>query len=256
MSPRFPEIQGGGSLILAWQIKGKEVLVVGGGEVAAGRIVNLLNADAKVTVVCPRNGLNEEVAYRVEQKQVKHVDRIFLPLDLEPEKNVAMVLTAVDDPEASTRIWQYCKKLKVPANIADVPPECDFYFGSVHRDGPLQIMVSTNGNGPRMAAAIRRQIGDMLPKGTGDSIKKVGQLRRKLRRVAPGKRTRDISKRMGWMSDVCDKWTTEDFNAMDEEDMDKLVQYYEAGIVPSFEEIRLGYRGDIVWEFDGSFGWM
>lgn len=29
----YPEVQGGGSLILAWQIKGKKVLVVGGGEV-------------------------------------------------------------------------------------------------------------------------------------------------------------------------------------------------------------------------------
>jgi len=29
----FPEIQGGGSLILAWQIRNKRVLVVGGGEV-------------------------------------------------------------------------------------------------------------------------------------------------------------------------------------------------------------------------------
>lgn len=218
--------------------------------------MNLLNADAKVTVVCPRSGLNEEVAYRIHQKQVKHVDRIFLPLDLEPEKKVAMVLTAIDDPDSSTRIWKYCKKMKVPANIADVPPECDFYFGSVHRDGPLQIMVSTNGNGPRMAAAIRRQIGDMLPTGTGDSIKKVGQLRRKLRKTAPGKTTRDISKRMSWMSEVCDKWSTEDFNLMDDEDMEKLVQHYDGGMVPSFEDIRLGRRGDVVWEFDGSFGWM
>lgn len=30
---KFPEIQGGGSLILAWQIRNKRVLVVGGGEV-------------------------------------------------------------------------------------------------------------------------------------------------------------------------------------------------------------------------------
>lgn len=30
----FPKIQGGGSLILAWQIKGKKVLIVGGGEVS------------------------------------------------------------------------------------------------------------------------------------------------------------------------------------------------------------------------------
>jgi precorrin-2 dehydrogenase / sirohydrochlorin ferrochelatase len=206
-------------------------------------------------VVCPASGLNEEVAYRVQQGQVKHVDRVFLPIDLEPEKNVAMVLTAIDDPDASTRIWKYCKKLKVPANIADVPPECDFYFGSVHRDGPLQIMVSTNGNGPRLAAAIRRQIGEMLPVGTGDSIAKVGQLRRRLRRIAPGKSTADISKRMGWMSEVCDKWSTEDFNVMDADDMEMLVKYYEDGEVPSLEDIRLGSSRRDSWIFDGSFGW-
>lgn len=31
---QFPQVQGGGSLILAWQIKGKKVLVIGGGEVS------------------------------------------------------------------------------------------------------------------------------------------------------------------------------------------------------------------------------
>lgn len=225
-------------------------------QVAAGRILNLLNANAIVTVVCPRQGLNPEVAYRVDSGQIQHVDRVFLPLDLEPEKNVSMVLTAIDDPDASTRIWKYCKKLKVPANIADVPPECDFYFGSVHRDGPLQIMVSTNGNGPRLAASIRKQIGEMLPEGTGQSIAKVGQLRRRLRKVAPGKGVDSINKRMGWMSEVCDKWSTQNFNEMDEEDMECLIQFYGPGIVPSFEDLRLGRSPHVLWEFDGSFGWM
>jgi precorrin-2 dehydrogenase/sirohydrochlorin ferrochelatase len=35
MKGPFPEIEGGGSLILAWQIRNKRVLVVGGGEVSA-----------------------------------------------------------------------------------------------------------------------------------------------------------------------------------------------------------------------------
>lgn len=122
-------------------------------------------------------------------------------------------------------------------------------------------MVSTNGNGPRLAAAIRRQIAEMLPVGTGDSIAKVGQLRRRLRRIAPGKSTDDISKRMGWMSAVCDKWSTEEFNAMDAEDMEMLIRYYATNQVPSFEELRMGPWGgkkdeDVVWEFDGSFGFM
>jgi precorrin-2 dehydrogenase/sirohydrochlorin ferrochelatase len=217
--------------------------------------LNLLNADAQVLVVCPRSGLNPEVLYRINNGQVQHIDRVFLPLDLEPSKEIAMVLTAINDPDASTRIWRYCKKMKVPANIADVPPECDFYFGSVHRDGPLQIMVSTNGNGPRVAATVRKQIAETLPKGIGESISKVGQLRRELRKVAPGKGTEDISRRMGWMSEVCDKWSVDDFNSMEEEDMRKLIKYYESGRVPSFEEIRLGSKEGVVWEFDGSFGW-
>jgi precorrin-2 dehydrogenase/sirohydrochlorin ferrochelatase len=225
-------------------------------QVAAGRILNLLNADARVFVVCPRSGLNSEVLHRINNGQAQHIDRVFLPLDLEPSKNVAMVLTAIGDPIASTRIWKYCKKMKVPVNIADVPPECDFYFGSVHRDGPLQIMVSTNGNGPRLAANVRKQIGETLPQGIGESIRKVGMLRRKLRQAAPGKRTEDISKRMTWMSEVCDKWSVDDFNAMDDEDMRHLIQYYGPGTVPSFEEIRLGSKEAVVWEFDGSFGWI
>lgn len=214
MTKDFPEIEGGGSLILAWQIRNKRVLVVGGGEVshlrasappgnfigkltetqvAAGRILNVLNADAKVTVVSPREGLNDEVAYRVEMGQVDFVDRKFQPSDLD---GADMVLTAVDDPEASTQIWKLCKERKIAANIADVPPECDFYFGSVHRDGPLQIMVSTNGNGPKLASIVRKQIAANLPKNIGAAIQKVGTLRRKLRKVAPN--IEEGPKRMQW----------------------------------------------------------
>lgn len=142
--------------------------------------MNVLNADAKVTVVSPREGLNPEVAYRVQEGQVDFVDRKFEPSDLD---NVDMVLTAVDDPEASSQIWKLCKERKIAANIADVPPECDFYFGSVHRDGPLQIMVSTNGKGPRFANIVRRQIASNLPDKIGDGIEKIGKLRQMLRKV-------------------------------------------------------------------------
>lgn len=33
MAKQFPQVQPGGSLILAWRVKDKNVLVVGGGEV-------------------------------------------------------------------------------------------------------------------------------------------------------------------------------------------------------------------------------
>ena len=107
-----------------------------------------------------------------------------------------MVLTAVDDPIASSEIYRLCHERRIPANIADVPPECDFYFGSVHRDGPLQIMVSTNGNGPKIANIVRRQIAAGLPENVGAAIQKVGLLRRKLRKIAPA--VEESPKRMQW----------------------------------------------------------
>jgi precorrin-2 dehydrogenase/sirohydrochlorin ferrochelatase len=212
--------------------------------------VNVLNADAKITVVSPRDGLNEEVAYRIEQGQVDYVDRKFEPSDLD---GVDMVLTAVDDPEASSQIYKLCKEKRIAANIADVPPECDFYFGSVHRDGPLQIMVSTNGNGPKLANIVRRQIAAGLPYNIGAAVQRVGMLRRKLRKVAPA--IEEGPKRMQWyvrqsscerrplircrMSKVCEQYTLDDLCSMTEEDMEMLLGFYKPGSVPSLELVRL-----------------
>ncbi|KAK2802040.1 Bifunctional dehydrogenase and ferrochelatase [Onygenales sp. PD_10] len=245
MAAKFPKIQPGGSLIVAWQAKNRHILVVGGGEVAAGRIVHALNADAKVTVVCPAAGLNDEVSFRIAQKQITHIDRKFTPSDLD---DADMVLVAVDDPEASTQIWKLCKERKIPANIADVPSECDFYFGSVHRDGPLQIMVSTNGNGPKLASMVRKEIAASLPVNTGAAIQNVGVLRRRLRELAAS--PKDGPKRMKWISRICEAWSLEQLVEMDEDDMATLLGYYASDKVPTFQQVRLGESK----AFDGSMG--
>ncbi|KAI0188856.1 putative siroheme synthase Met8 [Astrocystis sublimbata] len=255
----FPAVQGGGSLILAWQIKNKTVLVVGGGEVAAGRILNLLNADARVVVVCPSSGLNPEVRHRIAQASITHIDRVFEPTDLStlpPSSGPPdMVLVAIDDPPASTQIWKLCKEKRIPANIADVPSECDFYFGSVHRDGPLQIMVSTNGKGPRLAASIRRWIGQNLPRGVGNAIERVGELRVKLRHLAPA--TEEGPKRMRWMTRVSDAYSWDDMCALTDEDMDNLLKFYQGSHVPELhvlKAMRGGKAPEDLDVFDGSFG--
>lgn len=204
-----------------------------------------------MTVVSPAARLNPEVAYRVAQRQVDHVDRNFEPADLD---GADMVLVAVDDPAASTAIWKLCKERRIPANIADVPPECDFYFGSVHRDGPLQIMVSTNGKGPRLASVIRKFIAQQLPRDAGRAIEAIGQLRVKLRQMAP--LPEDGPKRMAWMTKVSDAYSWDEMCALSEEDMGNLLQFYASGQVPTLEVLK-GMRAnpDVSLDvFDGSFG--
>ena len=196
MSPpiAYPPIRRGGSLMLAWQVKGKSVLVIGGGHVAAGRIVNALEADANVTVLTPRKGLLPEIAHRIDTGQITtYKDKEFEEADL---NGVDLCFAAIDSPDVSSRIWRACKERRIPVNVADVPGECDFYFGSQHRDGPLQIMISTNGTAPKLANLIRVYIARCLPRNAGSGCSNVGRLRRKLRAISPGHT--EVSKRMKW----------------------------------------------------------
>src|SRR5436853_6268524 len=89
----YPPVRTGGSLLLAWRTNSKNVLIVGGGEVACGRVFKSLEADAKVILVCPEQGLHPELKYRIQQNQIyKHVNREFDPVDLEGD--IDLVLTA------------------------------------------------------------------------------------------------------------------------------------------------------------------
>ncbi|KAK9366053.1 putative NAD(P)-binding-domain-containing protein [Lipomyces kononenkoae] len=235
----FADIQGGGSLIVAWQLKGKPVTVVGGGDVATGRVAHLIAADAIITVICPPSGLSPELQYRVAAKQIIHVPRNF---DIEHDLRAAsqkpsMVLVAIDSSSASTEIYTECKALRIPVNVADVPAECDFYFGSMYRDGPLQVMVSTNGNGPKMANLVRRRIEDELKQEPfGLAIERLGALRRRIREKIPGSTSVEMRKRMRWVSQISEQWTIAQLANLDDEMIEKLILNIEVG-PPSYNHI-------------------
>ncbi|CEI90112.1 hypothetical protein RMCBS344292_04445 [Rhizopus microsporus] len=90
-----------------------------------------------------------------------------------------MCLTALDDHEESLRIGQLCRKRRIPVNVVDVPPLCDFYFMSQHRDGPLHLAVSTNGQGPKLVNMIRVEAAKSLRPNMCSVIKRMGRLRAK-----------------------------------------------------------------------------
>lgn len=248
----FPPIQPGASLIIAWQIKDKRALVVGGGAVAAGRLSALLNANALVTLIAPSSNLSAEVRARIADAALTtasegastpltYIDRVFGGED--DLDGMEMVLTAIDEIGLSSRICTMCRGRRIPVNVADVPPECDFYFGSIVRRGPLQIMVSTGGKGPRIANRVRRAIEETLPEEVGDAIESVGKLRGQLRKVANGKDTATIARRMDWMIRVCDKWSLAELAAMDERMREEVLNGWEDNIAKGYWDVNAGVLG-------------
>ncbi|KAH7927751.1 siroheme synthase [Leucogyrophana mollusca] len=236
MAPETSEL-GGGSLLLAWQLKNKHVLIVGGGDVASGRIESVLVADARITIICPSQGLHPLTKRFINSTHpITYHDRVFAgPEDL---AGADMVLTAIDDVAQSRVICSLCRDLKIPVNVADIPDSCDFYFGSQIRDGPLQIMISTNGQSPKLANIIRKRIEKSLPDHAGDAINKVGELRSKLKERAPGVGGEVGKRRMRWMIDVCTSWEMDDLALLDEEMMKRLLDDgWETNSVPRPDDV-------------------
>ncbi|PPQ63048.1 hypothetical protein CVT24_005904 [Panaeolus cyanescens] len=214
---------GGGSLLIAWQLKDRRVLIVGGGEVASQRIESVLTADALITLVSPSTGLHPRTKRLIDIRpdRIIYHDRAF---EGEQELDgVDMVLTALDDNDLSHRIVQMSRQRRIPVNAADIPELCDFYFGAQIRDGPLQIMISTNGNGPRIASLIKTKLKAGLSGLEGEAITKVGILRNRLKERAPGVGGQIGRERMKWMTGLCNEWTLEDFSALNEKDMERLL---------------------------------
>ncbi|SAM07027.1 hypothetical protein [Absidia glauca] len=239
MADSYKPIEGGGSLLLAWQIRNKKVLIVGGGNVAAQRIVSVKIGDAQVVVVAPSDGLHPEVRQHIEHGEVTWLDRRFQDTDV--DGGVDMVLTALDDHEESLRIGHLCRQKRIPVNVADVPDMCDFYFMSQHRDGPLQIAVSTNGRGPKLANMIRTTVTQALPPNTGDMVYYMGELRAKVRQWEP--RIEESGKRMGWVTKVCEAWGLHgmarwtEAAAKDTTLVDSLQPYFVDNQIPTLEMV-------------------
>ncbi|KAF8921169.1 siroheme synthase [Mucidula mucida] len=216
--PEISPVVGGTSLLVAWQLKGKQVLIVGGGQVASSRIEHILAADANIVLLAPHKGVNSRTKQYIDlyPNRITHYDRRFTgPAELH---KMDMVLTALDDPVRSREIVEMCRQQKIPVNAADIPDLCDFYFGAQIRDGPLHILISTN--------------------GSGEAIRRVGELRARLKDRAPGVGGPVSRKRMKWMTQLCNEWHLEDLTQLDDAMVTKLLdEGWEKDRVPSIQQV-------------------
>ncbi len=239
----MPSQTGGGSLLIAWQLNGKDVLIVGGGEVASQRIDSILVTDAHITILSPSPGLHPRSQKFITDypSRITYIDKSY---DNNPEElgltKYDMVLTALDDIELSRSICQFCRNHHIPVNAADIPDLCDFYFGSQIRDGPLQIMVSTNGNGPKLANLVKKKIVHALSGNEGAAIERVGVLRAKLKERSPGVGGAIGKRRMTWMTALCNAWDMDELARLDEDTMRQLLdQGWENDQVSSPQDLGL-----------------
>lgn len=156
-------------------LKGKKILVVGGGAVALRKIKSLLPFSPVLIVVAPK--INDEIKALEEKDKVQIFQRIFKDEDL---SGCFCALVATDNPEVQQRVYQLCEERGVFCNCADSPKECHFVFPSLIVRGDLSIGFSTAGKAPVLSARLRREIERVLPPGLEALIEKLYRLRESL----------------------------------------------------------------------------
>jgi len=158
---------------LLFNLKNKKVLVVGGGKVAARRVVTLLENGMQVIAV----SLDfTEAIIKIENNRLTLIDSGY---HIDQLTDIDLVVAATDNRDLNGQIKMDCLSRKIWCNRVDDPEDSDFIFPSVIRRGDLTLSVCTEGASPFLT----KQIADELADRYDDSYTEKTALLRLLRQA-------------------------------------------------------------------------
>lgn len=164
-------------LPLSFDLKDREILLVGGGKAALEKFQQLKHTGCRLTIVARDFKPDFVQALKSEtSSQVMIFQREFETQDVEGK---FMVFSAVDDMELSNKIFRLCRQKKILINSADAPTNCDFFTTAIIDRGPVTVSVSTQGRFAGLSAILRRHLEELLPAELDADWERVFELRRR-----------------------------------------------------------------------------
>jgi len=161
-------------------IKDHPVLVVGGAEMAARKVEVILKAEARITIVaedlCPTL---EDLA---EQGTVEYKARAFDDGDLD---GAFLVFVATGDEDLNRRVSSLARDAGIPVNVIDRIELCTFIMPAVIDRSPMMVAVSSGGNAPIIARALKVRLETVVPAGLGRLAEFAGACRDRVKDVIP-----------------------------------------------------------------------
>lgn len=161
-------------------LRGKKVLIVGGGHVALRKAERLAPYGASITAVAP-----EFAPGFAALGGVTALERRFQPGDVE---GAALVIAATDDAELNAAVSELCAWEGIPVNVVDDLALCSFVFPALVRRGELSVGISTGGASPSAAQYIRRLVEEQVPDGFEEILDFLAARRAQLKSALPAER--------------------------------------------------------------------
>ena len=156
-------------------IRNRQVVVVGGGVVAARKCVPLHAGGGAITVIASR--LDPFLGEMLASGAIVHRERSYVPGDL---AGAFLAVAATDDPAVNRAVAAEAEALGILADIADAPELGSFTMPATICRGELMIAISTGGASPALARRIRMRLEEEYGPEYGTALTLLGRLREKL----------------------------------------------------------------------------
>ncbi|QCI23944.1 uroporphyrinogen-III C-methyltransferase [Buchnera aphidicola (Macrosiphoniella sanborni)] len=153
-------------------LKSKNVLVIGGGEVAFNKIKLLLRSGAIINVISKK--LCKDIQFLLNQKKINLLSNVFNVIYL---KKIFLVISATNDIELNEYLFKICNERCLLLNVVDDTLKCSFIFPSIINRSPIILALSSGGTAPVLLRLLREKIEAILPMRLGDVATIAGKWR-------------------------------------------------------------------------------
>lgn len=133
----------------------RHCVVIGGGREGEYKVKGLLDCEARVTVISGQ--LTGQLQAWAGEGRLTWIQRDYRLGDL---RGAFLVIAERSDPETNAAIQAEAEAEGALVNVTDDVPHCNFVAGSVVRQGPLTMAISTSGCAPALSVRLRQRFQD------------------------------------------------------------------------------------------------
>ena len=134
-------------------LEGRRCVVIGGGQVAEGKVLKLIDSGAKIVVISP--DATQAIRAAAQRGDIEFNLRKYQAGDLQ---GAFLVIAATNDRIVNQAIFEEAEGLGVLLNAVDDPPRCSFIAPSIVERGPVTLAISTGGASPALARKLRETL--------------------------------------------------------------------------------------------------
>jgi siroheme synthase-like protein len=140
------------------ELRGRPVLVVGGGRVASRKVADLLAAGAEITLISPTLHPDlEALGDRIDVIRAAYQPGAITEM-IQWDYDPLLVFAATDSREANEQVMDEAYTLRLLVDVADAPETGSFTSMATIRRGSITLALATGGASPALAAHLRERL--------------------------------------------------------------------------------------------------